>query len=338
MDWKWIDRAYQFESKPSGGGAEEKPPEKEEARDDAPAGDDAPAVSDADSGQVSDDLETRADLDPVEGAEEYEGDEEGTTTETAPVGVPDDFGTIFKPTAPTSPPPALTEHHPVPSGVPERPPAAPAEPAAPPKADFPGADDWLADAGEAAKQQAAAIAYANWESQAPLRTAIGEIQGRIKGEDQQTFEQTVRAVEAAVNETGKVVDGFYAEDGPLNSDAEFRNNPELQKIVKNVILGCVERGVWIAEEHGKTGPLERITRDPKFIRRILALAKADVVTPDSGFAPGASPVTQQPLKTKTGDGLSADQRKALQAARAAGSTITAAEIRKATKKTQENIW
>jgi hypothetical protein len=204
--------------------------------------------------------------------------------------------------------------------------------------EFPNEDDWLTDAGAAAKQQAAAIAYSNWESQGPLRDAIGDIQGRIRGEDQRTFEQTQRSVQAAIHETEGVVDGFYAEKGPLNSDAEFRNNPELQNIVKNVILGSLERGIWIAEEHGNVAPLQRITKDPKFIPRCLALAKADVVTPDAGLVPGASPVVQQPPKTKTGDGLTADQRKALKAAKAEGSNITAAEIRKATKTVAENIW
>jgi hypothetical protein len=280
---------------------------------------------------VSDPLETRGDEDPVEGGEEPK------PAETPPVAVPEDFGEIFRPSEPVSPPPAAvpTEHYPVPAGPPVAPPGAPT---APPKADFPDADDWLTDAGEAAKQQAAAIAYSNWESQGPLRDAIGDIQGRIRGEDQRTFEQTQRSVEAAINETEGVVTSFYAEDGPLNSDAEFRNNPELQNVVEKVIRGSLERGIWIAEEHGNVAPLQRITKDPKFIPRCLALAKADVVTPDAGLVPGASPVVQQPPKTKTGDGLTADQRKALKAAKAEGSNITAAEIRKATKTVAENIW
>jgi hypothetical protein len=327
MDWKWLDRAYQFDGEPSGGGDAGAAAEGEGA----PAAEEAPAVSDSESGMVSDDLETRGDEDPVE------GDDEPVVSDSPAVGVPEDFGDIFRPSEPVSPPPAAP---------PAAPPVYDPRPTAtegvrvegPPRVEFPEEDDWLNDAPKAAAQQAAAIAYSNWESQGPLRDAIGDIQGRIRGEDQRTFEQIQRSVEAAIHETEGVVTSFYAEDGPLNSDAEFRNNPELQSVVSKVIRGSLERGIWIAEEHGNVAPLQRITKDPKFIPRCLALAKADVVTPDAGLVPGASPVVQQPPKTKTGDGLTADQRKALKAAKADGSTITAAEIRKATKKVAENIW
>ncbi len=339
MDFKWIDRMYQFESEPSGGGEPAKPAEgeggKEPTGEGVPAEGGEPAVSDEGSGDV-DSLETRGDDGPID---DDEGGEKPKPTETPAVGVPEDLGAIFKPSEPVSPP-AAAPAAPVAAPVYEPRPTATAEAKveAPQKVDFPDADDWLNDAGKAATQQAAAIAYSNWESQGPMRQAIEQIQGRLQGEDRVSFEQTRRAVDNAVQEAQGSIDKFYAQDGPLNSDAEFRNNPDLQKAVENVIGQCVERGIWIAEEHGNTAPLDRITKDPKFIRRTLALAKADVITPDAGLVPGASPVVQQPPKTTTGDGLTADQRKALKAARAEGSTITAAEMRKATKQTQENIW
>lgn len=337
MNWKWLDRAYQFEDEPSGGGGED-PPEKTPE----------PDVSDVESGHVSHEIETRGDDDddaddaaPETGGEGAADADDGEPAAPSPpagatVAMPDDLGQLFRPVEAVSPHyqdgPSISSRS-QPQGDP------PAGEAAPPeKVDFPSGDLWLNDPEAAAEQNRKAIEYTNWASQQPLREEINTIKGHIQGNRRQQFEQIKARVQSAAGATEETVQKFYAEDGPFNSDPEFRNNPEVQAVVKQIVGGCLERALWAADEHGKTDALERISGDPSWPHVALAMAKAKATTPDPGLAPKASPAGQQPPSKDSGPRLSADERKALNAARASGSNVSAKQIADAKKRIAESVW
>ena len=309
MDMKWIDRAYQFDEDPSGGGGGEPAPEPSPEPTPEPTPEPSPEPS------------------PDPGGE--------PTPEPTPthVNMPEGLGGLFEPAPPAAGPPAPAWTPPGPS-IGDRLPAKP-----PPKTDFPDGDDWIADPGKAAQQQAAAIAYSNWESQQPLHQAIGELRQGFDGIKDNDFEAISNRVMATIDETGKAVKSLYMEKGRLNSDAEFRNNPELQKSVENSVGACVSSAIQKADRTGDTKALERIARDPRFPYRCLALAKADAKNvPEGALRPGASPAGPQPPQASANKGLSAGDAAALKSARAEGLTLTAADIIRARKVTKESIY
>jgi hypothetical protein len=308
MDWKWIDRSYQFEGEPSGGGGEPPAPPAEPPTEPAAPSAEPPA-------------------EPTPPAEP-----------PAPtyVAQPEGLAGLFAPAEPApggetwTPPPA----------APAQPPAQPEPPKGPPKVDFPTGDDWIADPGKAAKQQAEAIAYSNWESQQPLHSAINELRQGVQGMKQGDFEAIAQRVDRSIGETETAVGQMYSETGALNSDKEFRENPDLQKAVENIIGACVASAIQKADRTGDTKQLERISKDPRFPYRALALAKADSKhsVPEGALRPGASPVGPQAPGAPKGDGLSEEDRAALAAARADGVNLTAADIRKARELTSKSIY
>ena len=307
MDMKWIDRSYQFDDDLGGGGG----------GDPAPAPEPTPA----------------APPEPTpEPAPDPTGDEPAPAA-AVHVAMPEGLGGLFAPApaAPAAPPQTWT-----PPAGPHM--GAPEPPKAPPKADFPDGDDWIADPGKAAKQQAAAILYANWESQAPLRNEISSLRQGVEGMQEGDFNAISQRVNASIDQTENTVNSFYSEKGALNADPEFRNNPELQKSVEGIIKACVISAINVADRTGKTLKLERI-QDPKFPYRALALAKADAKNvPEGALRPGASPVGPQPPSPPSNEGLSAEDSAALKAARAEGVNLTAADIKRARKLTKQSIY
>jgi hypothetical protein len=241
------------------------------------------------------------------------------------VGVPKAFDGLFNPPAPAAQPPA---HQPPVHHEP-----APAAPAAPPHVEFPSKDDWLTDPGEAAEKLQAATAYRDHQARAPLLQTIEDLKTNFQGMQRGTFEDTVRAVEAAKQHTNEMMSTIYDEKGPFNSDKEFRNNPEVQAEVETIVGESIKRAVWYAEEYGDTSKLANISNDPKlFAYRILALAKVgpEGSIPEGSLRPAASPVGPQPPAPSKRDGLTEQERSDLKAARAEeGNTITASQIIKA---------
>ena len=308
MDFKWLDRAYQFDGDDGagGGGGEPAPPEPTVTEPPAPP---EPTVTEPpDSG----------------------GDDPPDPPPPTAVAVPEGLSGLF---APADPPPQMWTP-PTPT-----PPATPEPPAGPKKVDFPDGDDWIADPGKAAQQQAEAIAYSNWESQAPLRNDVAELRRGVDGMKQGDFEAISSAVHRSIDQTEASVKNLYAEKGPLNADAEFRNNPDVQNAVENIIGACVASAIQKADRTGDTSSLDRIARDPKFPYRCLAMAKADAQNvPEGALRPGASPTGPQPPQAPANAGLSEEDAKALAAARADGVSITAADIKRARKITGQNIY
>jgi len=313
MDKKWIDRAYQFDDDDGAGGG---------------GGDPAPVTPPAEPAGGEPPEPGGGDEPPEPGG----GDE--PPAPAGPVSLPEGLGGIFTPAEP--PPAAAWTPPPQP-----QPPAEPQPPAptGPKKVDFPNGDDWLADPGKAATQHAEAIAYSNWVAQGPLRQEISELRRGVDGMQQGDFEAISSAVHRSIDETENAVSGLYAEAGPLNADPEFRNNPDVQKAVENIIGACVTSAIRKADRSGDTSSLDRIARDPKFPYRCLAMAKADAQNvPEGALRPGASPVGPQPPQSPANAGLSDEDAKALAAARADGVKITAADIKRARKVTSESIY
>lgn len=320
MDSKWIDRAYQFDDDDGagGGGGEPTPPQE-------PTGDPAPPDGGDPGGEPS----------------PPSGDPPGEPTPPEPAGsvaLPEGLGGLFAPAepAPPQPGPAQTWTPPTPPGPT---PTQTPEPQGPKKVDFPDGDDWLADPGKAAQQHAEAIAYSNWEAQAPLRQEISELRRGVDGMKDADFETISSAVHRSIDHAEASVKGLYDEKGPLNADSEFRNNPDVQKAVENIIGACVTSAIRKADRTGDTSSLDRISNDPRFPYRCLAMAKADAQNvPEGALRPGASPVGPQPPQPAANAGLSEEDAKALAAARADGVKITAADIRRARKVTSESIY
>lgn len=322
MDWKWLDRAYQFDGEPSGGGGDDPPP--------APAPPDpTPPPAEPPPGPPPE---------PVGDGDTPVVDPATPPTPSGPVALPKGLGGLFSPPPATPPPGRPPEHWTPPAGGPAAP-ATPPAPEGPPEVAFPDGDDWLADPGKAAKQQAEAIAYSNWKANEPMREQLAELRSGVDNMKKGDFNAISQRVNAAMDKAEEVVTGMYHEAGPLNSDKEFRENPELQKSVENIIGVCIDTAIDKADRTGDTTSLENIINDPKFPYRCLAVAKADAENvPEGALRPGASPVGQQPAGAPRGDGLSEEDRAALAAARADGSPITAADIIKARKLTKKSIY
>jgi hypothetical protein len=153
------------------------------------------------------------------------------------------------------------------------------------------------------------------------------------------FEAISQRVDHSISQVETTVGNLYAETGPLNADKEFRENPDLQKAVENIIGACVSSAINKADRTGDTKSLDRIASDPRFPYRCLALAKADAKNvPEGALRPGASPVGQQPPAPPRGDGLNEEDRAALAAARADGVNLTAADIKKARELTNKSVY
>jgi len=340
MDWKWLERAYQFDGEPSGGGGEGPDPEPaaEPAGDPAPEPAPEPEPSDDPNAGVTGD----AMQDPEPTPEPTPDPEPEPAIEYEPIAMPDDLGKMFDPPAPApAATPPVAAPAPAPAATPPGPPAA-TGPGAPPKVELPTADEWYEDNAKAAEKQAAAIKYLNWEAAQsatmPLKTAIDEIRQDVQGSKDQQFQAIVKKVETAAETTKEAVSNFYDPKGPLNSDPEFRNNKELQESVKNIIGESLYRALEKADMTGKTDALEAIAGDGKFIGRVLALAKADTITAKPGLKPSASPVGPQPTSPPKGSGLSEDEQKAVKAAKMDGRSVTEKQIAAAKKKIQESIY
>jgi len=154
-----------------------------------------------------------------------------------------------------------------------------------------------------------------------------------------TWEETAKQVQGAIRTTRGAVDAMYDPRGVFNADKEFRNNPELQTSVENVVNECVARAVRIADESGDTRMLDNIADKEKFAHRVLALAKADSTSiPDASIRPTASPVGPQPPSTPGSPQLTAEEKKDLKAARADGRQVTAKDIVRVRKVMKENVW
>lgn len=342
MDWKWLERAYQFDGEPSGGGGEGPDPEPaaEPAGDPAPEPAPEPEPSDDPNAGVTGD----AIQDPEPTPEPTPDPEPEPAIEYEPIAMPDDLGKMFD--APEQPPatiPPVAVSAPAPVATPPAPDTPTATgPDAPPKVDLPTSDEWYEDAAKAAEKQAAAIKYLNWEAAqsatGPLKTAIDEIRRDVQGSKDAQFQAIVKKVETAAQTTKDAVSGFYDAKGPLNSDPEFRNNEALRESVKNIIQESVYRALEKADMSGKTDSLEAIAGDGKFIARVLALAKADTITASPGLRPGASPAGPQPTSPPRSSGLSEDEQKAVKAAKMDGRSVTEKQIAAAKKKVQESIY
>lgn len=309
MDEKWLKTAYQFEGEPSGGG--EPAPTPPEPSPPEPGGGEPPEPSPGG---------------PPE------------PTPAGPVTKPAAFDQLFAPPEPGPPAPGPVQHW-QPPGAPQ-PPPGPQEPPAPPaKVEFPSEDDWISDPAKAGRQQAEAIKYSNYMANQPLVERLDKLEHSFDRGRRETFEQTVQRVESSIGAASQTVDAFYAEKGPLNADEEFRNNPELQESVQAVITEVVGHAIRKAEQSGDTSSLEKITSDPRFPYRVLAMAKADAQhIPENPLRPTRMPVGPQPPQPPENEGLTAEEQEALAAARADGSDITAADIIRAKKIKEKSIY
>jgi len=320
MDWKWIDRAYQFDEEPSGGGMGDDLPQADDNVEILTEPTSADDVKADDAGEGA----PPPDVKPEPGPEPK-------PEPPAAVTMPEDFDKLFQP--PEQPPARPPSQ---PSAGDGYPPATPRQ--APPKVDFPTGDEFLSDPEAAAAKQAAAVKWLMWESTQPLHQTIEQIQRGFEGMQRGSYEERVNAVNHSADETKNFIKGLYAENGVLNSDKEFRNNPEVQKNVNLIIRESLRRALWIADNNGETGPLDNIRLDGKFVHRALALAKADATTPSKTIIPGASPVGPQPPTPATASKLSKAEQEAVAAAKRDGRGYSEKEIAAAKKIRSESIY
>ena len=319
MKWKWLEQAQQFDKEPSGGGAEDPP----EPAGDGETGSTEPITSD-DSGMLTRDM-------PDDPAPEPEPEPEPKPTpEPEPIGIPDDISGIFR-AGPEPPSPETV------GGVPYRreEPRRQEEPApqAPPK---PTGNDWLNDPEEA---QAKLDRYMDWaiqRSTQPLTQKLEEITQNLTGLERGTFEATRDKVERSVNRTEEVVANLWGEKGFFNQDAEFRNNPEVQKHVKNLVSIAVRRAMDEADRTGRTERLDNIC-DEVFAHRVLHAAKGEASLPSRGLIPQATPAGPQPPAAPQKRRVSAEDAAALAAAKKDGRGYSEKQIAEARKKLSEPV-
>jgi hypothetical protein len=183
--------------------------------------------------------------------------------------------------------------------------------------------------GKAAAKMQAHYDWKLHETTAPLHQKIEEQNRQNKTVTDAEYNRISAAVQNSAKTCETAVDGFYAANSILNKDPEFRNSPEVQRHVEDTINACVARAMDVADREGDTRRLDDITNNPKFLARVLHMAKGEVKISAPAIRPGASPQGPQPPSLPTDDGISPEDRDAIAAAKADGLTYTPEQLKAA---------
>lgn len=303
MDFKWLKNANQFEANdgtPGGGGAESAPT-------DGGSGPPPPAESTGgDAGAAGDGVAPTPSGAPT------------TTEEITHIAAPSSTKDLFKPAAEEYVPPYNDPG-----------PAAPAAPEVPAKVDAPSKDEWDLDPGAAAVKQQQHMDWKIYNETAPLKETIASRNEADRRAYDADFQRKSMEVQHAARECEKAVDGFWAPTSVLNRDEAYRGNPEIQKVVETTINACVARALEVADQTANTARLHDITNNPKFLQRILHMAKGEVETPDPTIRPSAMPAGAQAPTGAGGDILDDEDQAALKESQKEGWGYTAEQLRAA---------
>jgi hypothetical protein len=308
MDFKWLNTAYQFEAEPGGGGGDSSTPTPASTTP-APV---AEPVTPPDEPGVAGDVTPPPPPEPA-------------PAEPEPIKTPDSVRGMFQTPPPDAVPRADQYQGPPHDGFP----APPAPPAPPPKVDPPTQEEWELEPGKAAQKMQAHHEWQLHEATAPLHQKIEEQNRQNKTVNDAEYARISAAVQQSAKTCEAAVDGFYAKDSVLNRDEQFRNSSEIQRHVEDTINACVARAMDVADREGDTARLDDITNNPKFLARVLHMAKGEVVISAPTIRPGALPQGPQSPSLPTDDGISQEDRDAIAAAKADGITYTPEQLKAA---------
>lgn len=311
MDFKWLKTAYQFDGEPSGG---------EGGTTETSGGESgAPSPADTTGGDTG-----------TPPPEPTSSPPEGTppAEEIKPVAMPDSTRNIFK-----GPPATETHYVPPEAGVsyPGPTPTTETPEAPPPKVDLPTQEEWDLDPGKAAQKFQQHHEWKLYQETKPLKDQLQDRKAREQYEGEAEFQRKSMMVQNAARECERAVEAFWAPTSILNRDADYRNNPEIQKHVADTINACVYRALEVADETADIGRLKDITNNPKFLHRILNFAKGEVKIPDPTIRPTAMPAGAQAPTVAGDDILDEDDMASLKESQKEGWGYTAEQLRAAKK-------